>query len=50
MPETVHAERHHPLAAHEQDIDAKMAAGYFTPGPVPDADALKQVRGRGLEG
>lgn len=32
------------------EIDAKMAAGYFTPGPVPDADALKQVRGRGLEG
>ncbi len=32
------------------EIDAKMAAGYFTPGPVPDADALKQVRGRGLGG
>lgn len=30
------------------EIDAKMAAGYFTPGPVPDATALKQVRGRGL--
>jgi GTP cyclohydrolase II len=30
------------------EIDAKMAAGYFTPGPVPDAAALKQVRGRGL--
>ena len=30
------------------EIDAKMAAGYFTPGPVPDAAGLKQVRGRGL--
>ena len=30
------------------EIDAKMAAGYFTPGPVPDAAVLKQVRGRGL--
>ncbi|WP_068270507.1 GTP cyclohydrolase II [Aldersonia kunmingensis] len=31
------------------EIDAKMAAGYFTPGPVPGIDELKQVRGRGLE-
>ncbi|TSD93322.1 GTP cyclohydrolase II [Gordonia rubripertincta] len=31
------------------EIDAKMAAGYFTPGPVPDAEALRQVKGRGLE-
>ncbi|MCX5044435.1 GTP cyclohydrolase II [Aldersonia sp. NBC_00410] len=31
------------------EIDAKMAAGYFTPGIVPDADALKQVKGRGLD-
>ncbi|MBD0862654.1 GTP cyclohydrolase II [Gordonia sp. zg691] len=31
------------------EIDAKMAAGYFTPGPVPDADELRQVKGRGLE-
>lgn len=30
------------------EIDAKMAAGYFTPGPVPDAEELKQVKGRGL--
>ncbi|MBB2770152.1 UNVERIFIED_ORG: GTP cyclohydrolase II [Mycolicibacterium obuense] len=30
------------------EIDAKMAAGYFTPGPVPDAEKLKQVKGRGL--
>lgn len=30
------------------EIDAKMAAGYFTPGPVPDAEALKKVKGRGL--
>jgi GTP cyclohydrolase II len=32
------------------EIDAKMAAGYFTPGPVPDADELKKVKGRGLSG
>lgn len=30
------------------EIDAKMAAGYFTPGPVPDAEELKKVKGRGL--
>ncbi|WP_332815786.1 GTP cyclohydrolase II [Ramlibacter sp.] len=29
--------------------DAKMAAGYFTPGLVPDAQQLKATRGRGLE-
>ncbi|MCV7174399.1 GTP cyclohydrolase II [Mycolicibacterium sphagni] len=32
------------------EIDAKMAAGYFTPGPVPDADELKKAKGRGLDG
>ena len=32
------------------EIDAKMAAGYFTPGPVPDAAELKKAKGRGLEG
>jgi len=32
------------------EIDAKMAAGYFTPGPVPDADELKKAKGRGLHG
>ncbi|MUL85580.1 MULTISPECIES: GTP cyclohydrolase II [unclassified Mycolicibacterium] len=30
------------------EIDAKMAAGYFTPGPVPGADELKIAKGRGL--
>lgn len=30
------------------EMDAKMAAGYFTPGPVPDADELKKAKGRGL--
>ena len=30
------------------EIDAKMAAGYFTPGPVPDALELKKAKGRGL--
>ena len=32
------------------EIDAKMAAGYFTPGPVPDAEDLKNTVGRGLQG
>ena len=32
------------------EIDAKMAAGYFTPGPVPDAEELKKAKGRGLYG
>ncbi|MGZ5179309.1 MAG: GTP cyclohydrolase II [Ramlibacter sp.] len=31
------------------EMDAKMAAGYFTPGEVPDAGRLKATRGRGLE-
>jgi GTP cyclohydrolase II len=30
------------------EMDAKKAAGYFTPGAVPDAEALKQTKGRGL--
>jgi GTP cyclohydrolase II len=32
------------------EIDAKMAAGYFTPGPVPDAEELNKAKGRGLDG
>ncbi|WP_099025054.1 GTP cyclohydrolase II [Mycolicibacterium palauense] len=32
------------------EIDAKMAAGYFTPGPIPGAEDLKKTRGRGLHG
>jgi GTP cyclohydrolase II len=32
------------------EIDAKTAAGYFTPGPVPDADELRVAKGRGLDG
>ncbi len=31
------------------EMDAKMAAGYFTPGAVPDALELKKPKGRGLE-
>ncbi|MBL0418930.1 GTP cyclohydrolase II [Ramlibacter sp. AW1] len=31
------------------EMMAKMAAGYFTPGVVPDEQGLKQTRGRGLE-
>ncbi|RZL65155.1 MAG: GTP cyclohydrolase II [Variovorax sp.] len=30
------------------EMDAKKAAGYFTPGHVPDADELKVAKGRGL--
>jgi GTP cyclohydrolase II len=30
------------------EMDAKKAAGYFTPGVVPDADALKTTKGRSL--
>jgi hypothetical protein len=30
------------------EIDAKIAAGYFTPGEVPDARALKKTKGREL--
>jgi len=32
------------------EMDAKIAAGYFTPGHVPDAEELKKAKGRGLEG
>ncbi|MEP9394240.1 GTP cyclohydrolase II [Gordonia sp. VNK1] len=32
------------------EIDAKMAAGYFTRGAVPSTDDLRQVKGRGLSG
>jgi hypothetical protein len=31
------------------EIEAKKAAGYYTPDAVPDADALEQVKGRDLE-
>jgi GTP cyclohydrolase II len=30
------------------EMDAKKAAGYFTPGAVPDAETLKQAKGRTL--
>lgn len=30
------------------EMDAKMAAGYFTPGEVPDADRLSATKGRSL--
>jgi GTP cyclohydrolase II len=32
------------------EIDAKMAAGYFTAGPVPDSTELRKPKGRGFEG
>ena len=31
------------------EMDAKMAAGYFTPGAVPTADELKKAKGRSLD-
>ena len=31
------------------EIDAKMAAGYFTPGDAPTADQLRHTKGRGLD-
>ncbi len=31
------------------EIDAKMAAGYFTPGQVPDSTELGKAKGRGLD-
>jgi GTP cyclohydrolase II len=31
------------------EMDAKMAAGYFTPGAVPEPDELKKAKGRGLD-
>ena len=31
------------------EIDAKTAAGYFTPGPIPDAAQLRDTVGRGLQ-
>jgi GTP cyclohydrolase II len=30
------------------EMDAKKAAGYFTPGKVPDSEELKKAKGRGL--
>ena len=37
-----------PLDA-QVELDAKMAAGYFTDGPVPDGGTLAKPKGRGLE-
>ena len=34
--------------AGDRAIDAKIAAGYFSPGPVPGAEELKKAKGRGL--
>jgi GTP cyclohydrolase II len=31
------------------EMDAKMAAGYFTPGAVPNAAELLKPKGRGLD-
>ncbi len=31
-------------------MDAKMAAGYFTEGAVPDGNELAKPKGRGYEG
>jgi hypothetical protein len=32
------------------EMDAKMAAGYFTEGNVPDGNELAKAKGRSLEG
>jgi hypothetical protein len=32
------------------EMDAKMAAGYFTEGAVPDGNELAKAKGRGLDG
>ncbi len=32
------------------EMDAKTAAGYFTPGPIPDLEELRKAKGRSLEG
>ncbi len=32
------------------EIDAKMASGYFTPGPIPGPDELRKAKGRSLDG
>jgi GTP cyclohydrolase II len=31
------------------EMDAKTAAGYYTPGAAPDAEELKKIKGRGLD-
>jgi GTP cyclohydrolase II len=31
------------------EIDAKLAAGYFSARPAPEAEQLRQTRGRGLD-
>ncbi|MDZ4264963.1 MAG: hypothetical protein U1D00_04540, partial [Mycobacterium sp.] len=31
------------------EMDAKTAAGYYTPGAAPDAEELRKVKGRGLQ-
>ena len=31
------------------EMDAKMAAGYFTEGAVPDGNELSKAKGRGLD-
>jgi len=32
------------------EMDAKMAAGYFTVGPVPGAEELRKAKGREFDG
>ncbi len=53
VPARENASRHIRPTAHasadvQVEMDAKMAAGYFTPGSVPDADELKKAKGRSL--
>ncbi len=47
--ERVNIPEHMIPADAQVEMDAKMAAGYFTPGAVPTADELKKAKGRGLD-
>ncbi|MEP6771837.1 MAG: hypothetical protein ABI893_08575, partial [Polaromonas sp.] len=47
--ERINIPQHMIPADAQVEMDAKMAAGYFTPGAVPDAEELKKAKGRGLD-
>ena len=50
MGERVNIPEHMIPADAQVEMDAKMAAGYFTEGAVPDGNELAKPKGRGLEG
>jgi GTP cyclohydrolase II len=47
--ERVNIPEHMIPADAQVEMDAKMAAGYFTPGAVPTTEELKKAKGRGLD-